>query len=98
MPALVQQEVIRPQIAITQALLVATQAQLVATQAQLAAAQAQRGATQAQQEAARQAVVIAVVQEAVEVGLAAVDTVVEAAEVEARHQVAAEAVAVDNLI
>jgi len=77
MPALVQQEVIRPQIAITQALLVATQAQ---------------------QEAVRQAVVIAVVQEAVEVGLAAVDTVVEAAEVEARHQVAAEAVAVDNLI
>ena len=91
MPALVQQEVIRPQIAITQAL-------LVAALAQLAAAQAQRGATQAQQEAARQAVVIAVVQEAVEVGLAAVDTVVEAAEVEARHQVAAEAVAVDNLI
>ena len=76
MPALVQQEVIRPQIAITQALLVATQAQ---------------------QEAVRQAVVIAVVQEAVEVGLAAVDTVVEAAEVEARHQEAAEAEVVDNL-
>lgn len=83
MPALVQQEVIRPQIAITQALLVAALAQLVAAHQAIALLAA---------------VIAAEAPEAAEVDLVAADLVVAVAEAVDRHQAVAEAVAVDNLI
>lgn len=83
MPALVQREVIRPQIAITQALLVAALAQLVAAHQAIALLAA---------------VIAAEAPEAAEVDLVAADLVVAVAEAVDRHQAVAEAVAVDNLI